>query len=45
MPTYTVTIPEGSLGSEQKQRIAAAITDTHCVTAAPNYFVQASSTR
>lgn len=41
MPTYTVTAPEGSLSGEQKQRIAAAITDTHCtVTAAPNYFAQ-----
>lgn len=41
MPTYTVTASEGSLGGEQKQRIAAAITETHCtVTDAPNYFAQ-----
>ena len=41
MPTYTVTAPKKSLSNEQKQRVAAAITDTHCeTTAAPNYFAQ-----
>ena len=41
MPTYTVTVPEGRLSAEQKQRIAAVVTAAHCeVAVAPKYFAQ-----
>ncbi len=41
MPTYIVTAPEGRLSANQKQRLAARITDIHCATTgAPAYFAQ-----
>jgi phenylpyruvate tautomerase PptA (4-oxalocrotonate tautomerase family) len=41
MPTYTVTVPEGRLSTEQKRRIAAAVTAAHCeIAVAPKYLAQ-----
>ena len=41
MPTYIVTAPKGRLSANQKQRLAARITDIHCATTgAPAYFAQ-----
>lgn len=41
MPTYVVTAATGRLSKQQKNEIAACITNIHCsVTGAPAYFAQ-----
>ncbi|MBB4261351.1 4-oxalocrotonate tautomerase family protein [Bradyrhizobium sp. CIR3A] len=41
MPTYTVTVLEGTLDSEKKARIAQEVTRVHSeVTGAPSFFAQ-----
>lgn len=41
MPTYNVSIKQGLLNEEQKNRLAQFITQAHTeATGAPNYFVQ-----
>lgn len=41
MPTYIVTVPQGRLSAQQKDRMASDVTRVHCtVASAPAYFAQ-----